>query len=120
MNLENKIEILNQQPSDNTLRFGEFYYPMDFPVAKKIQSSYLFSIISESNVIFHLGSVHFSVSFSNSEQCSDLGGWVGLGKVTVQISSRKKWYTLILMKHEEKNMFCFVSNDLIADCFNRT
>ncbi len=36
------------------------------------------------------GASIFSVPFSKSEQCSDLGGWLCLGKVAVQISSRKK------------------------------
>ena len=52
-----------------------------------------------------LGSVHFSITFSKSKQCSDLGGWVFLGKVTVQISCIKKRYAFNLKKNEEK-MFC--------------
>ncbi len=67
----------------------------------------------------YLGSVHFSVPFFKSEQCSDLSGWVGLGKVTVQIWSRKKWYAFILKKNEEKKCFALFQMTF-AYCFKRT
>ena len=39
--------------------------------------------------VMPVGSVHYFLRIKKSEQCSDLGGWVGHGKMDVRISSEK-------------------------------